>query len=163
MSAAQEFDADSVAAIIVAPGGRYLLQHREARDGIDFPGMWGLFGGSYESNETAEDALRRELCEELGLTVSSANPFATLVFDERPYGGWYCRRTYFELPVTEEALRALDLREGDAMTLMSLSEAASLGRLLIPFDACALLMHDRREVSKATRPRTADAGKDGVR
>ncbi len=59
-----------VRALIVDDQGRVLLQRRSDT------GCWGLPGGSVELGETALDALRREVLEETGLTVVSAEPMA---------------------------------------------------------------------------------------
>lgn len=62
---------DAAAAIIVNAKGEYLLQLRDRKRGIFFPGLWGCFGGAIESGDTSvEAALRRELGEELGLVVT---------------------------------------------------------------------------------------------
>lgn len=44
-----------------------LLQLRDEKPEIAFPGHWGFFGGSVHHGELAQDAARRELFEELGL------------------------------------------------------------------------------------------------
>jgi ADP-ribose pyrophosphatase YjhB (NUDIX family) len=54
----------SVSAVIFDRRGRLLLQQRS--DG----GQWGLPGGSVEIGESVRDAVRREVQEETGLTVS---------------------------------------------------------------------------------------------
>ncbi len=59
-----------VRALILDDQCRVLLQHRSDT------GCWGLPGGSVELGETALDALRREVFEETGLTVVSAEPMA---------------------------------------------------------------------------------------
>lgn len=51
------------ACVILAKNGRILLQRR-ADDG-----KWGYHGGAIELFETVEDALRREVYEELGITL----------------------------------------------------------------------------------------------
>jgi len=54
------------ASVIVADSrGRVLLQHRADN------GLWGYHGGCVELGENTEDAARRELREETGLTAGS--------------------------------------------------------------------------------------------
>tara|TARA_B100000315_G_C14182220_1_gene409449 strand:- start:105 stop:551 length:447 start_codon:yes stop_codon:yes gene_type:complete len=43
----------------------YLMQLRDFKPNIIFPGHWGFYAGHWEKNETAEDAMMRELNEEL--------------------------------------------------------------------------------------------------
>lgn len=43
-----------------------LMQLRDAKEGIAFPGKWGFFGGAMEDGETPETAAFRELAEEIG-------------------------------------------------------------------------------------------------
>jgi 8-oxo-dGTP diphosphatase len=56
-----------VAAGIVLRGDRVLLARRRA--GTHLGGLWEFPGGKIEVAETPEDALRRELAEELGVEV----------------------------------------------------------------------------------------------
>ena len=44
----------------------YLLQLRDFKSSIIFPGHWGAFGGAIEEGESPRDALDRELKEEIG-------------------------------------------------------------------------------------------------
>jgi nucleoside triphosphatase len=53
--------------------GRVLLCRMAADRGV-FPGQWGLAGGGVEPGERIEDALRREVREELGVEVAEARP-----------------------------------------------------------------------------------------
>ena len=59
-----------VRAIILNEKGEVLLQHR-----MD-TGHWDLPAGGVELGETALEALRREVFEETGLTISRAEPMA---------------------------------------------------------------------------------------
>lgn len=61
-----------VAAVIVDPRGYYLLSRRQ--ESSDLPGLWEFPGGKREAGETSEDALRRELYEELGITAEIGDP-----------------------------------------------------------------------------------------
>ena len=53
-----------VVPIIGHSDGRYLLCKMPAHRGV-FPGQWGLPGGGVEDDERIEDALRREVREDL--------------------------------------------------------------------------------------------------
>ena len=53
--------------------GRFLLTSRPA--GKVYAGHWEYPGGKLEAGETVEQALRRELLEELGITIGAAHPW----------------------------------------------------------------------------------------
>jgi 8-oxo-dGTP diphosphatase len=44
-------------------------------------GLWEFPGGKFELNETAFDALKRELQEEIGITLNKASPFICVQHD----------------------------------------------------------------------------------
>jgi 8-oxo-dGTP diphosphatase len=52
---------------VLVHNGRILLGHRRA-DRNYYPGAWDIFGGHCEHGETPEQALVRELMQELGVT-----------------------------------------------------------------------------------------------
>jgi 8-oxo-dGTP diphosphatase len=60
-----------VAAALHAPDRRILLQQRPP--GGPMPGLWEFPGGKVEPGEVPEEALVRELAEELGIEVAPAN------------------------------------------------------------------------------------------
>ncbi len=60
-------DLTCVGAILVNPAGRILLQQRENKPGLMYPGCWTTFGGTVEPGETPDEAMRRELLEEIEL------------------------------------------------------------------------------------------------
>ncbi|MFA6588343.1 MAG: NUDIX domain-containing protein [Patescibacteria group bacterium] len=55
--------------------GKLLIYLRDNKPGIPFPNCWDLFGGHVEENETAEQALTREVSEELGIELKEINHF----------------------------------------------------------------------------------------
>ena len=54
-----------VALAMLERDGRWLMQLRDEIPTIVAPGCWGLFGGHLDPGETPEQALRRELLEEI--------------------------------------------------------------------------------------------------
>ena len=59
--------------------GRFLLTSRPA--GKVYAGYWEFPGGKFEPGESVAQALRRELQEELGITIGAVLPWQQEVFD----------------------------------------------------------------------------------
>lgn len=59
--------------------GRFLLTSRP--EGKVYAGYWEFPGGKVEPGETVEQALRRELIEEIGVTVGPVEPWRVLLHD----------------------------------------------------------------------------------
>ncbi|HIK28756.1 MAG: NUDIX hydrolase [Oscillatoriaceae bacterium SKW80] len=64
-----------VALAILHRDGKFLMQLRDNIPGIAHPGRWGFFGGHVEPDETPEQALRRELLEEIGYAPPIVSEF----------------------------------------------------------------------------------------
>jgi 8-oxo-dGTP diphosphatase len=65
--------------VLIDPAGNFLLTSRPA--GKVYAGYWEFPGGKVEAGESIEQALRRELQEELGITITAAEPWQELVMD----------------------------------------------------------------------------------
>jgi 8-oxo-dGTP pyrophosphatase MutT (NUDIX family) len=134
---------DAAAAIIIVEGGGYLMQLRDPRPDIWYPGHWGLFGGALDPGEDPEAALARELHEELELDIAEATFFAGFDFD---LGGLalprYFRR-YYLVPITCATLGRLVLHEGAEMRVFTGEEILSEPRVS-PYDHFALFLHHSR-------------------
>ena len=62
----------TIAAIILENrNGELLLYKRDNKPGIPFPGYWDLIGGHVEDGETPEQALVREIKEELNIDFTN--------------------------------------------------------------------------------------------
>ena len=66
------------AAVLQRADGSFLLAQRP--EGKIWAGYWEFPGGKLEAGETAREALVRELCEELGIEVTTAYPWITRLF-----------------------------------------------------------------------------------
>jgi 8-oxo-dGTP diphosphatase len=85
-----------VAVALVDADGRVLIAQRP--EGKSMAGLWEFPGGKIETNERPEDALIRELREELGIAVKQAC-LAPFTFASHTYGAFHllmplyvCRR-----------------------------------------------------------------------
>jgi 8-oxo-dGTP diphosphatase len=65
--------------VLLRADGAFLLTSRPA--GKPYPGYWEFPGGKLEVGESVEQALRRELQEELGIDVAAAHPWKTELVD----------------------------------------------------------------------------------
>jgi 8-oxo-dGTP diphosphatase len=69
-----------VAAAIFSPCGTELFIARRLKNAHQ-GGLWEFPGGKRESNETSEQALYRELNEEIGIAITSFKPLIKLTHD----------------------------------------------------------------------------------
>ena len=70
---------DVAVGVLIESTGRFLLTSRPA--GKVYAGYWEFPGGKLEPGESVEDALRRELHEELGITIGSVHPWKVDMMD----------------------------------------------------------------------------------
>ncbi|MBW4654153.1 MAG: NUDIX hydrolase [Kaiparowitsia implicata GSE-PSE-MK54-09C] len=103
-----------VAIAILVQDQKFLMQLRNDKPDIVFPGVWGFFGGHMEPGETPAIAVVRELEEEIGY----APPGLTL-FAEYPSQTFV--RHVFAAPL-DVPLTALELNEGWDMALVSIDQ-----------------------------------------
>jgi len=79
MTSAERTPVDVAVGVLIDAQGRFLLTSRP--DGKVYAGYWEFPGGKLEAGETVERALRRELHEELGITIGHAHPWHIEMMD----------------------------------------------------------------------------------
>ncbi|HTW52991.1 MAG TPA: NUDIX domain-containing protein [Stellaceae bacterium] len=137
------FTGDAVAAIIRVDEDGYLMQLRDSRPDIWYPGRWNLFGGAVEPGEEPMAALHRELREELELEFVAAEFFGRFDFDAAGAGltGFY--RSYYIVSISREVESRLVLHEGAGKKVFS-GRDILLEPNIAPYDAFALFLYDQR-------------------
>ena len=70
---------DVAVGVLFDAEGRFLMCSRPS--GKVYAGYWEFPGGKLEAGESVELALRRELCEELGITIGTAQPWRVEIVD----------------------------------------------------------------------------------
>lgn len=70
---------DVAVGVLLQPDGRFLLTSRP--EGKVYAGYWEFPGGKLEAGENVEQALRRELHEELGIVIESAKAWKVQMVD----------------------------------------------------------------------------------
>jgi 8-oxo-dGTP diphosphatase len=70
---------DVAVGVLLDADGRFLLTSRP--EGKVYAGYWEFPGGKLEAGESVEQALRRELLEELGITIGAAQPWRQEIVD----------------------------------------------------------------------------------
>ena len=65
--------------VLIQPDGQFLLTSRPP--GKVYEGYWEFPGGKLEAGESVEQALRRELQEEIGITIGAVHPWKVEMVD----------------------------------------------------------------------------------
>jgi 8-oxo-dGTP pyrophosphatase MutT (NUDIX family) len=131
--------ADSAAAIILVDGSKYLMQLRDRKPTIYYPGHWGLFGGAVDGDESPDLTVRRELEEELGFNPPEIDFLTEFTFDLSFIGNARIYRRYYEVRIGGEQIAALRLTEGSAMEAFRPETLFTLH--LTPYDSFAVWLH----------------------
>jgi 8-oxo-dGTP diphosphatase len=103
---------DVAVGVLIDADGRFLLTSRPV--GKVYAGYWEFPGGKLEPGETVESALRRELHEELGITIRHVEPWKVELVDY-PHA-----RVRLHFCRVRRWLGAFEMREGQHMAWQSL-------------------------------------------
>ena len=103
---------DVAVGVLIDADGRFLLTSRPA--GKVYAGYWEFPGGKVEPGESIETALRRELHEELGITIGPALPWQVELVD---YPHALVRLHFCKVLAWQGAF---EMREGQAMAWQTL-------------------------------------------
>lgn len=153
--------------ILVDRAGRILLQHR-GEDAPTSPNTWGTPGGHLEADETAEQAVRREVLEETGLQLDGPLAFFSHICICRAAGGEISFIDATEAPLPGyEIIRDVSifwasitaresdlvLGEGKALAFLSAEEALGLNLALSTSHVLPLFFKsdEYRELARATQ------------
>jgi len=99
--------------------GKVLLQLRDNNPDIRYPNLWGTFGGQIEDGETPEEAIVRELDEELGYRLSNPEYFGNFRLNG-------CDIHMYRIIDHNPALDTLTVREGQEGRFFSLEEVKGI-------------------------------------
>ena len=125
----------SVKAIITV-NKKYLLQLRDNKKNIFFPGFWGLFGGRLDKNELQPKAIKREIKEETNLNVKVTRKILSVDFG---MVGLRRKRNiiYFDCKILNE--KKIILGEGQKYNFFSFNQVKKLK--IVPMDFVAINGH----------------------
>lgn len=111
------------AVIFVNNENEILLYLRDNKPTIPFPHCWDLFGGHIEDGETPEEALVREVKEELNYDLIEYEFFREYECTE---GDAYPNIKYIYVAKIDKTINELELCEGEKMQFFTREELKNL-------------------------------------
>lgn len=117
---------------------------------MSYPGMWGLFGGCVDAGEAPEQAVEREIREELCWTPPPLTYLTRVLWDLSFHGGGMCERHIFIGEINGTDLDSMYLTEGADLGLFRLA-GPTPEVPVIPPDLLAIHTFERRFEHEAIR------------
>jgi 8-oxo-dGTP diphosphatase len=99
--------------------GQLLIYLRDDNPAIPFPNHWDLFGGHLEKGETPEQALLREVKEEIGIELKAWQPFRRFDCAE---GDAYPNVKHIYWATIDKSPAELTLYEGQKLRSITMAE-----------------------------------------
>jgi len=134
-----------VSAVIYTTDGRYLMQLRDDKPGLALRNHWAFFGGEVDHGEAPEEAILREVEEELTFRANNCCWFHEAVYILPLHGRNVVRKAYYLIEIKPEEVDSMVLCEGAGFKLMTVSEILTLN-CVAPWDLSVVLLHSREAV-----------------
>jgi 8-oxo-dGTP diphosphatase len=115
-----------VGAVLVDAEGRVLLQQRDDKPGLRYPNFWTFFGGAVEDGEAPDEAIQRELAEELELGDLPMRFWMAYQCPARTIPGLVVTTNFVYIGHMTRPLETLTLHEGQAMRYFTRAESETL-------------------------------------
>ena len=109
--------------LLFDPQDRLVVYLRDDKPDIPFPNHWDFFGGHLETGETPEQALVREVKEEIGVDLKRWNFFRRYLCNE---GDVYPNVKYLYWARIDKLANELTLYEGQKLRAISANERSEL-------------------------------------
>ncbi len=119
-----------VSAILINAEGKILLQLRDDRPDIKNPNCWTTFGGGVEDGETPDEAIHRELLEEIELKLP-IKLWKVLDYPVERNGQQLIVENYIYVGRIDHPASEIKLNEGQALGYFGLDD---LDKLQIGFN-----------------------------
>lgn len=121
---------------IIVSDKKYLLQLRDLKKNIFYPGFWGLFGGRIENKENKKKALIREIKEETNLKIDILREIFSVNFK---VVGLRSKRSILYYECFPKGKQKFILGEGANFKFFSFKELKKIK--IIPMDYVAINYH----------------------
>jgi 8-oxo-dGTP pyrophosphatase MutT (NUDIX family) len=144
----------SAAVVIEDECGRFLLQLRDKKAGIYYPGYWGLFGGACDSHESPFVAVKRELKEELSVEFNFISFLFKLNIVEDEAGEPTRCRSYYYTKIYAAQINEILLREGEMFSFFKPKQLPNIAQI-VPLDLSAILIYLNGRVGVKNTPNYA--------